>query len=63
MSELFTGETARFFWFFSYFLALQGKYVRKAFRFLLHIGLTNYCTYSKKQLIIAGLHDCTAVVL
>lgn len=47
MSELFTGERARFgfvlfsllFFFFFNFLALQGKYVRKTFRFLLHIDL------------------------
>lgn len=48
MSELFTGERARFgfvlfslpfFFNFIYFLALQGKYVRKTFRFLLHIDL------------------------
>lgn len=50
MSELFTGESARFcFVLFFNFVALQGKYARKTFRFLLHIGLTNYCTYSKKQ--------------
>lgn len=46
MSELFTGERARFgfvlfslLFFFFNFLALQGKYVRKTFRFLLHIDL------------------------
>lgn len=55
------GRVLGFVLFFN-FLALQGKYARKTFRFLLHIGLASYCTYSKKQLIIAGLHDCTAVV-